>query len=235
MFRRPTPQWSPRCGTRLKLPPPCAASLVPQFPHPASGARLPQVSWVGCAPCASSARGLWHQPARPAGPASALRAFGRSPPRAGPAGAQGWGWGVEGVQTLVAWGRTNRDNHGQGGGARLREAVGGPAESPAKSPASLEGEDLPGGATEEHSPWGSCTLAPTDCLPRSRPPALHTGAQATVWVCSFPPASSRTLSCHLDCPQSLRGDADEAGAGAQLARKPRVGSHRQERRLRPTK
>lgn len=209
-------------------PPPCAASSAPQFPRPASGARLPRVSWVGCAPCASSAR---PQPARPAGPASAMCAFGRSPPCAGPAGAQGWGWGVDRVQTLVAWGRTSRGNHGQGGGVRLREAVGGRAEGPA----SPKGEDRPGGATEEHSPWGSCTLAPTDCLPGSRPPALHTGARATVWVCSFPPASSRTLSCHLDCPQSLRGDTDEAGAGAQLARKPRVGSHRQERSLRPTK
>ena len=111
MFRRPTPQWSPRCGTRLKLPPPCAASLVPQFPHPASGARLPQVSWVGCAPCASAASGTSLLGPRgllplcaPSG--GAHPALGPQVPRGGGGGWTGYRHSLPGAgQTVTTTGR----------------------------------------------------------------------------------------------------------------------------------
>lgn len=161
----------------------------------------------------------------PSGPASTSRPLAGCPPWAGSAGAGGMG-----VQTQFSWGPLSRADRGggAGAGAQLREAAGGRGEGQA----SLEGEDLPGGR-KGPSPGGA--------LPLGIP---HPGCRRVNWVplsllltlehdqqSGFPAPllpQGQALSCHLACPQSLRGNADKARAGAQRERKLCTGNYTQE-------
>lgn len=135
-----------------------------------------------------------------------------------------------GVQTQFSWGPPPRADRGggAGAGAQLREAAGGRGEGQA----SLEGEDLPGGR-KGPSPGGA--------LPLGIP---HPGRRGVNWVplsllltLEHDPQSGlpapllpqgQALSCHLACPQSLRGDADKARAGAQRECKLCTGNYTEE-------
>lgn len=191
--------------------PPCAAVPAPQFSHPASGATVP----AGCRE--ASAHVCEPLPVAPAcsGP-QGLRPLcvPSSDPHPGP-----------GLQMQGAWGSRHSSSGvplpaltGGGTGAQLREAASGRGEGQG----SLEGEDLPGGR-KGPSPGGA--------LPRGIP---RPGRRGVNWVplsllltlehdqqSGFPAPllpQGQALSCHLACPQSLRGNADKAGAGAQRER-----------------
>lgn len=136
------------------------------------------------------------------------------------------GWGG---QTQFAEARPNRTHRaGTGAGAQLREAEGGRGESPA----SLEGETLPGGR-KAPLPRGALPLGILRQWHRGVsgvPPSLlftleH--KQRSGFPAPLLP-QGQALSCHRACPQSLRGDADKAGAGAQQKRKLCIGNYTQE-------
>lgn len=90
-----------------------------------------------------------------------------------------------------------------------------------ESPASLEGEALPGGRKAPPDTRGGLALGilcrGTDELAEFPVPALHTGAQAKVWVSSSPPASrpGLILSSSLS-PESQR--RRRQGRGRRTAR-----------------
>lgn len=105
------------------------------------------------------------------------------------------------VQTMLAQGAD------QGAGVRLREAVSGRG----KGQASLEGEDLPEGGkgpAEERVPWPVCAHS-TEALKGLT--EFHCPCEQ---LFGFPaPASLKARPYHLNCPQSLRGNAGGLSQG----------------------